>query len=41
MQTTLAHIRQTYGSVTDYLSSIGFDCEWQQRLRDALLEVKQ
>lgn len=34
---TLEFIDETYGSIEDYLDSIGFDSTWRERLRDALL----
>ena len=34
---TLEFIDETYGSIEDYLNSIGFDSTWRERLRDALL----
>lgn len=36
MQDTMSYIRNNYGSVDQYLESIGFDCEWQQRFRKAV-----
>ncbi|CAN0145223.1 unnamed protein product [Ectocarpus sp. 13 AM-2016] len=37
MEGVLRFIRVKYGSIDDYLDSIGFDAEWRARLRSALL----
>ena len=36
MVQSLQYIDETYGSVAGYLSHIGFDSEWQARLKAAL-----
>eukprot|EP00975_Prorocentrum_lima_P015574 3299685-Prorocentrum_lima.AAC.1 len=36
MESTLQHIREEYGSVNNYLDSIGFDAGWRAKLKDAL-----
>eukprot|EP00903_Cladosiphon_okamuranus_P008461 g8129.t1 len=37
MEEVLRFIRVKYGSIDDYLDSIGFDAEWRARLRSALV----
>ncbi|CAN0013237.1 unnamed protein product [Laminaria digitata] len=37
MEDILRFIRAKYGSIDDYLDSIGFDADWRERLRGALL----
>lgn len=36
MRRTLAYLRTTYGSVSQYLDSAGFDASWRQRLKRVL-----
>lgn len=35
MQATVEYVQSSYGSVSQYLDSIGFDSEWQSRFRNA------
>jgi len=36
MQETIKYIGNHYGSVAQYLDSIGFDCDWQMRFKSAV-----
>jgi len=38
MRDTLANIRESYGSVEEYLDSIGFDAQCRDRLKYVLTE---